>query len=158
MFSVVLNVFLFCVFIFFLVYFSFSFYCVPCVRFHNKYIMHARVAAPWLVGLRTLHSAPTPTELLVTTQYSTHHYLLVWFSGSHYKLCAMAHAHGHWQPSGAPVTGNTGLLLFTDLRFRSLSFTNSLYKFRFPRKLCEKRLSQPHGYRFEGLAIRWFMN
>ena len=31
--------FLFCVFIFSLSFFSFSFYCVPCVRFHNKYIM-----------------------------------------------------------------------------------------------------------------------
>ena len=30
--------FLFCVFIFSLSFFSFSFYYVPCVRFHNKYI------------------------------------------------------------------------------------------------------------------------
>jgi len=29
--------FLFCVFIFSLSFFSFYFYCVPCVRFHNKY-------------------------------------------------------------------------------------------------------------------------
>ena len=43
--------FLFCVFIFSLSFFSFYFYCVPCVRFHNKYIPYCQCRA-----LRTIVS------------------------------------------------------------------------------------------------------
>jgi len=47
-----LNVFILC-FYFFIVFFSFSFYCVPCVRFHNKYNATTDIQEAAVAGLAT---------------------------------------------------------------------------------------------------------